>query len=186
MHCSSCERRFAAHVDGTLAPAERIRVAAHLDGCRPCRSLYEQLAAVEAALVHPRPFEPAPNFTFKTMAEVRAIPAPAVRREPLVAVAGAYLAFAWTIIALAFMLGGANARAMLAFLDLSAARMHAAFGGLAHASAHLFGGATSSVTTAVAIILFVDGVALAAMAVTFGVVRPRLSTLVANPPEALR
>ncbi len=76
MNCSSSEDRFEEYLDGTLAPAVRVRLRAHLDGCGSCQGMLEELRVVDALIAAPRSVELPENFTFATMAEVRALPRP--------------------------------------------------------------------------------------------------------------
>ncbi|MBD5635845.1 MAG: sigma-70 family RNA polymerase sigma factor, partial [Candidatus Eremiobacteraeota bacterium] len=98
MRCSSCEKRLDAYVDGSLSPRERTQVAAHVAACPACASLLEEFRVIDALLVTPRTLEPAANFTFKVMAEVRCLPRPHAHRSPALAVLGTYVVFAWVTI----------------------------------------------------------------------------------------
>jgi hypothetical protein len=82
MRCSSFEPLLDEYVDGVLAPREHALVAAHVAGCASRAGLLEELRVIDALLLTPRALEPAPNFTFKVMAEVRSLPAPAVHHVP--------------------------------------------------------------------------------------------------------
>lgn len=156
MNCSSFESLLDEYVDGALAPRDRALVAAHIPGCANCSSLLEELRVIDALLLGPRKLEPAPNFTFKVMADVRTTPRPHVHRIAGLAVIGTYLAFAWIAIGLFFFFGGATAHA--AWLALQATGGHAgdAFGALSTATARLFGPNTFRITAAMSVLLLVD------------------------------
>jgi anti-sigma factor RsiW len=184
MRCSFSEPRLDAFVDGTLAAADQRRVLAHVDGCDRCRHLLEELRVVDALLLVPRQLEPAPNFTFRAMAEVRAMHPPHVRRVPTLGVFATYLAFAWTIIVLWLAFGGTAAREALAVGGAALARYGAGLSGVAGATSQLFGHATPGVTILMGMILLLDACALAVVALVYVVVRPRLAAHLANPSEA--
>ncbi len=170
MHCSSFEPLLDEYVDGALAPRDHALLAAHVAGCANCAGLLEELRVIDALLLTPRSLEPAPNFTFKVMAEVRALPAPAVHRIPALPVIAAYLAFAWSAIALFFVFAGGAARDALGSLRADGLHYRDAFNGLASATGHLFGPNAPVVTAAMFGLLILD--AFAALAI-FGFVYAR-------------
>lgn len=170
MHCSYSEARLDAYVDGTLPPRERARVAAHLPGCIDCTSLLEELRVIDALLLVPRQLEPAANFTFKVMAEVRPLPAPHVRRTPALPVLATYIVFAWAAIGAFLWWGGPTASAMLGMLGASAQHAGFTFGILAASVAQLFGSQTADVTRTMGAILGAD-VMLAGAVVRFCLLR---------------
>jgi anti-sigma factor RsiW len=157
VNCSSFESLLDEYVDGALAPRDRALVAAHVPSCANCSALLEELRVIDALLLQPRKVDPAPNFTFKVMADVRTVPRPRVHRIPGLAVIGTYLAFAWIAIGLFFLFGDGMAHAT--WLALIAAGSHAgdAFGALATATARLFGPNTFRVTAAMSALILVDG-----------------------------
>jgi anti-sigma factor RsiW len=159
MHCSSFEPLLDEYVDGALAPREHALVAAHVAGCPHCAGLHEELRVIDALLLTPRSLEPAPNFTFKVMAEVRAMPAPTVHHVPALPVIAAYLAFAWTAIALFFLFAGSAAEGALGALRAAFAHNLDAFDGLAAATGHLFGPHVTNVTAAMFGMLVLDAFA---------------------------
>jgi anti-sigma factor RsiW len=184
MRCSSFEPSLDAFVDGALAPPQRARVLAHVDSCDRCRLLVEELRVVDALLLSPRRLEPAANFTFKAMAEVRGLHRPHVRRFPALAVFATYLVFAWTMIVLWLAFGSTAARQTLSFAEVALARYGAGFAGLAASTSKLFGHATPGVTVLMGVILLLDACALAAVAFIYGVVRPRIAAHIAGSSEA--
>jgi anti-sigma factor RsiW len=181
VHCSSFEPLLDEYLEGTLRPAASLRVAAHLDRCASCGSLFEELRVVDALLITAPQREPAPNFTFKLMAELRGMPQPYVRRAPLVGVVASYLVFAWVLIGAFFAFGGVNAKAALVVIAASLGRYGEALDGLAGATAHLFGNATFGVTAAMSAILALDLLAVALALVLHGVRRGRLGAAAGWP-----
>jgi anti-sigma factor RsiW len=172
MLCSSFEPLLDEYVDGVLAPRDHALVAAHVVDCANCAGLLEELRVIDALLLTPRTLDPAPNFTFKVMAEVRSQPAPAVHRIPTLPVISAYLAFAWTAIALFFFFARNAADGALGTVRAGFAHGLDGFNGLAVATGHLFGPHLTSVTALMFGLLVVD--AFAALAI-FGFIYIRRS-----------
>jgi anti-sigma factor RsiW len=174
VNCSSCEDRFEEYLDGTLAPALRVRLRAHLARCGSCQGVLEELRVVDALLVSPRTVELPENFTFATMAEVRALPRPHVSSAPVVAYFVSYLVAAWLLIGAGFLLSG---RTMRVFgetaLDL-AGSLTRSLGAVAHAGGRMlgdFGGIGTLLGTA----LVLDLAVVAVLVFGFAVVRPRIA-----------
>jgi len=172
--CSWCEERFERFLENDLTPAEHAGLRDHLDRCDDCRSLLEELRVVDALLLVPRTIDPAPNFTFKTMADVRAMPLPCVPSSPLPALLVSYVVAVWALIGAGFVL---NAPAMHAFtetaLDL-ARTLVVALGGVLHVAAHLGDrGELSTWTTFAGGIVLADVVLIAAIVVAARYAAPR-------------
>ena len=183
MRCSSSEARLDAFVDGVLPPLEQTRVAAHVDGCSECAALLQELRVIDALLLTPRVVVPAPNFTFKVMAEARSLPAPHARHALTASVIAAYLGFAWVAIALFFVLAGSSARSAVAALTQGGLRAGDSLVALGGAASHLFGRYQLGVTAAVGGILTLDLVVAAAAVLIYTVVRPRLAASIARSTE---
>ena len=173
MRCSSSEHRLDAYVGGTLGPRDRARVTAHVVGCAHCTSLLEELRVIDALLLQPRTLEPAANFTFKVMAEVRSLPQPHVHRIPTLAVLGTYVVFAWAIVGASFVFARGSMLATLATLGAWAARTSAAATAIAHATGHVFGRQTFDVTAAMSGVLAADVLAAGAVFALYAAVRAR-------------
>ena len=171
--CSSCERSLDDYVEQMLDEVTRKRIEAHLARCGSCRAFFDRLRVVDAILSDARASEPAPNFTLRTMIEVRSLPPPDVARLPLLRVGAAYLLFAWSLIATLFLLDRPHARALIDFLIKSGAHLRATSVALAHASGHLFGAATPAVALTVSLVLIFDGAIFAVLAVAVSMTRPR-------------
>jgi anti-sigma factor RsiW len=182
--CSSFEPLLAPYVDGSLSAPAWVQLSAHLQHCSACSSLLEELRVIDGMLLTTRPVDPAPNFTFRVMAELGTLPAPRVRRAPMLGVVAAYLVFAWLLIGGFFIFGGTNAKAALAVIAAAIGQYGGALEGLAAATSHLFGGATYGVTAAMSAILAVD-VLVAALAIGLrGALRARPSAAVSRTTRA--
>ncbi len=173
MRCSYSEARLDAYVDGTLSPPERARVQAHVADCERCRRLLEEFRVIDALLLTPRRLEPAPNFTFKVMADVRTTPQPHVRLHSPLPMLGAYVVFAWATIGAFLLWGGTAARGMLAAFPAAAQHAGSVFNGLAAAAGHLFGSQTPDVTAAMATLLAADVCAAGIVVALYGLRRSR-------------
>ena len=174
MSCSSSEELFEAYLDGTLLPAQRARLLAHLAGCGPCKGVLEELRVVDALISSPRHVELPANFTFATMAEVRALPRPHATSAPVYAYLVSYLVAAWLLIGAGFLFAATAMHALgETALDASAS-LARVFGIVGHAGARVAGdfGALGTVLGA-AIVL--DVAVVLALVVGFTVVRPRLA-----------
>lgn len=104
MTCSWCEERFERFLDGVLTAGERARLLAHVDACAACGGLLEELRVVDGLLLAARTVELPPNFTFATMADVRAMPPPCPLRTPLAASLIAYVVAAWSLAGAALLI----------------------------------------------------------------------------------
>jgi anti-sigma factor RsiW len=173
MHCSSFEPLLAAYLDGELPPALGARLAEHVRACVSCGELLAELRAIDGLLLGPRQLEPAPNFTFKVMADVRPLPVPRAHRSAHFAVLGTYVVFAWVAIGALLMFDGNAARAMLATLGGGVARAAATFVTLSSATSHLFGRQTFDVTAAMSALIALDLVFAACIVALYAVLRAR-------------
>ncbi|MBD5653553.1 MAG: zf-HC2 domain-containing protein [Candidatus Eremiobacteraeota bacterium] len=176
MRCSYFERLLDAYVDGELSPVQRARVANHVAGCPHCDSLLQELRVIDALLLTPRQVEPAPNFTFKLMAEVRCLPQPHAHRNISWAMLATYIVFGWVAIGAFLAFGGASARAAFGSIALFFARTGASFGAVAVATGHLFGRQTFDVTAAMGGIIAVDLVIASGVVAFYALLRGRRST----------
>lgn len=98
MRCSSCEAHLDRYVEGTLPHARMALLRTHLQDCASCSAMLEELRVVDALLATARRTEPAANFTFAVMAEVRSMPQPKPRtwRRTLL-LGAAYVVAAWIV-----------------------------------------------------------------------------------------
>ena len=159
MRCSTSEKLFDGLLDGTLTAQRRRMLDGHLAKCSRCTGVLEELRVIDALLLTPRRLEPAPNFTFRTMAEIRSMPQPKLLppRLPLWMLFGSYLAASWTVIAAWFAVGRPDAHAALAF----AQHVAGAFAGIARVVGTGFGYGYSGVAGAVTFLLIFDVALLA-------------------------
>jgi anti-sigma factor RsiW len=174
MNCSSTEARFERLLEGDLATGQRDAVLAHLDGCAGCRGVLEELRVVDALLTQPREVVLAANFTFATMAEARAMRAPALYRAPVGAYLVSYLAAAWLIAGAAMLLAPQTMHTLVgATLDI-ARSIAAAVGGLGSVIARLFGRGGNTLTAALGALLAIDILLVIGLGFALRYVRPRL------------
>jgi anti-sigma factor RsiW len=175
VNCTSAERAFEAFLDGTLAARERTALLAHVDACDPCRGLLEELRVVDALLLTPREIALPQNFTFATMAEVRAQPRPQRPPSRAGAFAVAYLAAAWMLIGAVALLAPQTMH-ILAVSTLAFSRSVVdAFGGAGGAIASLFGRSPAAVPLAALAALAFEVVLAAGIGGAIRYVRPRLA-----------
>jgi anti-sigma factor RsiW len=172
--CSSSEAQFEAYLDDTLLPARRARLLTHLNGCGRCKGVLEELRVVDALIRSPRAVELPENFTFATMAEVRALSRPQVSAAPLFAYLVSYLVAAWLLIGAGFVLAPG---ALTAFgetaLDASA-QLARTFGAVGHAGARALGD-VGSLGAFLGAAIVLDIAVVLALVVGFTIVRPRLA-----------
>ncbi|MBC5800368.1 MAG: zf-HC2 domain-containing protein [Candidatus Eremiobacteraeota bacterium] len=183
MRCSYFKPRLDAYVDGDLEPRERALIAVHVGSCPECAGLLEELRVIDALLLGPRRLEPAANFTYKVMADVRALPQPHVHRIPTLPVLVTYIVFAWATIGAFLWWGGSTARAMLAMLGASARQFGFAAGVLTTSAGHLFGAQTPEVTRAMGAILGGDVLLAGAVAGLYALRRARRNAQRASEPS---
>jgi len=183
VRCSYCESLLPEYIDGALSADAAARVRSHVSGCARCADLLAELRVIDALLLEPRRLEPAPNFTFKTMAEIRTLALPRVHRPHAFGLFAAYLAFAWILIAGWLVLGGSAAQGALALLTATLAQYADGLGALATMTGNVFGRSTLGVTAAMGAILALDRVFAGALAALYMVVRPRLLARLAGVTE---
>jgi anti-sigma factor RsiW len=172
--CSSSEDLFEAYLDGTLLPAQRARLLAHLAGCGPCKGVLDELRVVDALMSSPRHVELPANFTFATMAEVRSLARPHVSTVPVYAYLVSYLVAAWLLIGAGFLLASTAMRAFgETALDASAS-VARVFGIVGHAGARVAGD-FSALGAVLGAAIVLDVAVVLALVVGFTVVRPRLA-----------
>ena len=156
MRCNTSEALFDGLLDGTLSTLQRHKVETHLASCARCTSVLEELRVIDALLLTPRLLEPAPNFTQKTMAEIRTMPAPKVAapRLPLWVAFGFYLFASWLGIGLWVAFGRPDAHGLLALALGLFAHGSRAFQDVGRAVAAGIG--STGIASIVAVVLGVD------------------------------
>jgi hypothetical protein len=174
MSCSSAEAFFEPFLDGKLAGTQRAALLAHVDGCAGCRSVLEELRVVDGLLTTPREVALAPNFTFATMAETRALHAPACYRPPVRAYLVSYLAAAWLLAAAALLFAPQTMHALSGVvLDFARSVLEAA-GGLGAMVARWFGRGGNVLTALLGALLALDVVLVLGFGFALKYMRPRL------------
>lgn len=174
MSCSSSEDLFEAYLDGTLLPAQRARLLAHLAGCGACKGMLDELRVVDALIASPRHVELPENFTFATMAEVRSLPRPQVSPVPVYAYLVSYLVAAWLLIGAGFLLAPSTMRAFGEIALDASASVARVFGVVGHAGARIAGD-FGLLGTVLGTAIVLDVAVVLALVVGFTVVRPRLA-----------
>ena len=177
MRCSSFNDSLDAYVEGSLAAPARVRFEHHLEACPECAALLAEYRVIDALLLAPRKLEPAPNFTFAVMAEVRSLPPPRHHPTSLLAILGTYVAFGWVTIGAFLLFGGAPARAMLVTIGEGLARAGTSIQSLAHVTGRTFGGETFDVTAAMGGLLGADLVVAGGVALLYAFRRSRRSSV---------
>jgi hypothetical protein len=101
LSCGEARALLDERLDGALAPAEEEVLAAHLEGCAPCRAAAAALGRVHSILGEPGPADPGEAFTARVVAALDRAPGgagaadrPALRLLRGVAVAAGTAAFA--------------------------------------------------------------------------------------------
>jgi hypothetical protein len=174
MSCSSAEALFERFLEGDIPLAQRRNFLAHVDRCAGCRGVLEELRVVDALLLAPRQIELAPNFTFATMAEARAVPPPGAYHPPIRAYLVSYLVAAWLIAGAALVIAPQIMQA-LGGTTLDIARdISDAFGGLGGVVTRLFGRGGNVLTALLGTLLALDLMLVAGFGFALKYVRPRL------------
>ena len=174
MNCSSTESASNGFSTGNCPPHEHVRVIAHVDALHRLPGLLEELRVVDALLTQPREVQLAPNFTFATMAEARAVHAPAPYRAPVRAYLVSYLAAAWLIAGAAMLFAPQTMRALGGTLVDIARTIFDAVGGLGTVIARLLGRGGNVVTAALLALLVIDILLVAGFGFALRYLRPRL------------
>jgi hypothetical protein len=174
MNCSSAEALFDRFLDGELSSGQRSGLVTHIDTCGVCRGVIEELRVVEAVLAEPRGVRLAPNFTFATMAEVRALRVPHHRRPPLRAYLVSYLAGMWLLCGAAFLIAPQSMHA-LGGTTLAVARDIAdAIGAVGGVIGRVFGRGGNVLSACLGGLLALDAIVLVGFGLALRYVRPRL------------
>lgn len=178
MRCSKSEELFEGRLDGTLTPLQHRELTAHLDRCARCSAVLEELRVIDALLLTPRALEPSPNFTFKTLAEIRTLPAPQPKRTTWPWMFAVYLFFSWLAIGVWFASGRPDGHAALALGTAAAAHFGGALEGIARAIG------SSGVAGIVTLVLLLDLVLVAAVLYAGIVLHPRIVERLARSQSA--
>jgi hypothetical protein len=134
----------------------------------------EELRVVDALLIAPRQVELAPNFTFATMAEARALPPPVPYRAPIRAYLISYLAAAWLIAGACLLLAPHLMHAVTGTTLDVLRSIASAFGGLGAVVSRLFDRGGNVLTAILGALIAFDVVLIAGFGWAVKYVRPRL------------
>jgi anti-sigma factor RsiW len=156
VRCSSCEPLLDRYFEGTLKPPVMRAISAHLRSCPHCTALLDEVNVIDALLATTRATEPAPNFTFAIMAEVRSMPAPRKRHHPAPRLVALYIALAWAAAIIWFIASGVSPRAMGFALMHGAARLGSIFTSFAAGGAHALGHSTAALAAIGIVVLALD------------------------------
>jgi len=180
MRCSSCRPLLGAHLERALSARARHHVVRHLRTCRECQKVLEEARVVDALLTTASPAEPAANFTYAVMAEIRTMPVPYAHRTNIWLLLGGYIAVGWLIIAGWLKLTGIGMGGAVALAVGALAHASDGFRALAEAAQHAFGNTTPTVAAVVVLALLLDLAAGAALFAFYTFVRPRLALELAS------
>lgn len=180
MRCSSCRPLLGGYLERALKVRARYHVVRHLRTCPQCRTLLEEARVVDGLLATASPVQPAANFTYAVMAEVRSLPIPYAHRTNVWLLLGGYIAVAWLIIAGWLQLAGIGVGGALLQAGSGAAHTTAGLRTLAEAVQHAFGNTTPTVAALGIGLLLLDLAAGAALFAFYTLVRPRLAAELAT------
>jgi anti-sigma factor RsiW len=175
MRCSSCSRLLDRYVEGSLSTPQLLHITAHLGTCAPCTEILEELKVVDGLLATIHTPEPAPNFTFAVMAEIRCMPAPAISRISIAALLGTYVVVAWAIIAIWLRMAGVTAQTAVANGASTFSQLGNGLHLITTGAMNSFGHGAPLVTTFVLGVLALDLAVAAGVIIIYSVVRPRLA-----------
>jgi hypothetical protein len=171
VRCSWCEPLLDGYLESTLAPRQRRGVTEHLRRCESCREFLRELRVVDALLATARSrADVGTEFTAAVLSATRRAPLPARRRIPPWLPLGVYLAAAWALAAFARL----EIQRPNGLIAVAGAGVHNAVAALL-AGVHALAPLTPMAAALVTIVLAVDLLLLAALAVGYHRVRPLLA-----------
>lgn len=182
-NCSHFEHLFDGYLEGTLSAVVRVRTERHLAECAPCREFLAELRLIDGMLVTTTQIDPAANFTFAVMAEVRSLPVPRPPRSRVPLFLLVYVALAWA--ALGAWMATGHGSAQIASATFASLRhvLSVGMAGLITAS-HVAAHQPTGIIWLVGVLLVLD-ITIACAALTFYVaVRPRLVAHLSRPEIA--
>jgi anti-sigma factor RsiW len=168
--CSSCEAWLDRYVDGDLEPRQAAWVARHLDQCPSCELLHRRLRVVDALLETMQPVELRTDFSSAIMATVRELPIPAAPRRAWPFLAIGYLIAGWIVLAAVFFELRTRQLAT-AGVGKALENIFAALG----SAEHMLSPVTPYAISAVVVVLTMDVLLFALLAVFYQRVGPRLA-----------
>lgn len=179
MRCSSCEPLLDAYLEAALRRRQLREVVLHLQSCRDCASLMEELRIVDALLTTAHSPGVDSNFTAAVVSATREAQPHAPRRLPFWLPLLAYLGIAWGLVAAVALRSHDTARVLS---ELSGSTRS----GAAAIAAALRAVAPASVTAAAAVtvVLLVDLFLVAVIFFGYRRLRPMLAVYLARGPRS--
>jgi anti-sigma factor RsiW len=169
--CSSCEAFLDRYVDGDLDQRQTARVARHLAGCPSCERLHRRLRTVDALLETIGTAELSPDFTFDVMGRIRELPAPAIAARPWWILLTMYLLVGWAALGVAMLELRTGATASAGGAVHAVVNALGAVGSVAHSLSTV----TPFAISAVVLMLAIDVLLFAIVAVYYRKLVPRLA-----------
>jgi hypothetical protein len=178
MRCSSCEPLLDDYLDATLSRRQMRDVVLHLNWCRLCVALLDELRVVDALLTTARSARVGSDFTAAVVSATSAAQPPARRGIPLWLPMLAYLVAAWALAAVV----GLRGHQLTAVLGAFAAQ---ARGGLAaiEAVSRALAPETAYAAAVVTGVLLLDLCLLVATFYAYRRLRPALAVYLARGPR---
>ncbi len=171
MRCSSCEPLLDAFLEATLRRRRALEVAKHLRGCDACEALLGELRVIDGLLTTAKPpGSVAGDFTAAVLSATHSTQTRAPRRVPFLVPLFAYLAAAWTVVAIVALRSDYLLRLSEAFVAMGARNL-AALG----AAGRAFAPATPLAAAVVTVVLLIDLFLLCAVFYGYRRVRPLLA-----------
>ncbi len=167
MRCSSFEPFLDHFVEGALRPRQMRSLTDHLESCRHCRALVDELKVIDAMLATTPSSEPATDFTHAVMAGIRPMPVPRKPKHPAARFVALYVAVAWAVGILWLALSGTTLRTVWLALSGVALQAGAAFDALIAGGTHALGTSTASLAAFGVTVLAID--AALALALCLGI-----------------
>ncbi|HEY8314554.1 MAG TPA: zf-HC2 domain-containing protein [Candidatus Baltobacteraceae bacterium] len=182
MHCSSCEPLLDRYVEGTLPARRMLAIGKHLRTCAHCTDMLTELKVIDALLETTGATEPAANFTFAVMAEVRSMPKPRTVRHPAPRLLLSYLAAAWVVAVVWFVASGATLGSLVTGASALGLRFASAFSSVG-GGAGVLGHSTPSLAALGVALLAIDAAIALGVGIIYLFVRPRLAAAFAPSAE---
>jgi|GEM_PF-790289 len=184
MTCRACELRLEEYLEGGVDRYTAMRIERHLVDCGSCRATLDELRSMERLLntaSRAAALEPAPNFTFAVMAEVRAMPLPRVQPVMRWAFLGWYLLGAWALIGILALFARPLLLNAIAALGYAAAGTLSVVQAIVGAVSAATDGHGAAIVVIVMLVLAVDTVLAAGVYLAHTVVRPRIAAHLTVP-----
>jgi anti-sigma factor RsiW len=177
----SCELLLDRYVEGTLNRRQMAEVTAHLQHCRACESLLEELKVVDGLLFTTRVPELPPNFTFAVMADAKTVPIAKAPPSRVLSFLMLYVTAAWAMVVVWMAATGTDPRAVASAFATQAGHV---FGATSSVFASGYSVSHSPMLVGLGVTVLALDAAVAGAAVFFFLfVRPRLA---AQPARAAR